>query len=161
MHIVFMTIDFVDNNGPTTGLPKYLLRVSKALIGMGHKVSVITCSNRSVTYEFNGINVYRVRRPIIKKYNDQRKDAIAASLRDGAILKDKLDKLFQKEKIDIVQYTSLYGLAFFHHLPVPAVTRLSSYARMLTLDGREEEKEGRAEMERAAVLNSDAVFGPS
>lgn len=161
MHIVFMTIDFVDNNGPTTGLPKYLLRVSKALIGMEHKVSVITCSNRTVYYEFNGINVYRVRRPVIKRYNDQRKDAIAAGLRDGAILKDKLDELFSKEKIDIVQYTSLCGIAFFHHLPIPAVTRLSSYAKMLTLDGCEEKKEGLAEMERAAVCNSDAVFAPS
>lgn len=161
MHIVFVTIDFIDDNGPTTGLPKYLLRVSKSLIDMGHKVSVITCSNRTVDYEIYGINVYRVRRLIIKKYNDQKKNAIALSIRDGSILSDRLTKLAAKERIDIVQYTSLFGLAYFHNISVPAVTRLSSYARMVTFAGGEDEKEGRAEMEIAAIQKSDAVFGPS
>lgn len=161
MHIVFMTIDFIDNDGPTSGLPQYLLRVSKALIGMGNKVSVITCSNRTVEYELYGIHVYRIRRHVIKRYNDQKKDVIAQNLRDGSVLNKKLFELFQKDKIDIVQYTSLSGLAYFHDIPVPAVTRLSSYAAMYSLDGREDEQEGRAEMEREAIWNSDAVFGPS
>lgn len=161
MHIVFVTIDFVEDNGPTSGLPKYLLRVSKSLIGFGHKVSIITCSNRTVSYEFYGISVYRVRRPAIKKYGNQRDDTMARNLRDGLILKDKLDELCQKEKIDIVQYTSLAGLAYFRNPYVPSVTRLSSYSKMLTLDGREEEKEVRAELERIAALKCDSVFGPS
>lgn len=161
MHIVFVTIDFVDNNGPTSGLPKYLLRVSKALMDFGHKVSIITCSNRTVSYEFHGINVYRVRRPAIKKYGNQRDDTIATSLRDGLILKDQLDELCQKEKIDIVQYTSLAGIAYFRNPSIPSVMRLSSYAKMYTLDGGEEEKKVRAELERIAALNCDSVFGPS
>ncbi|MCM1047752.1 MAG: glycosyltransferase family 4 protein [Clostridiales bacterium] len=158
---MFVTIDFIDNNGPTTGLPQYLLRVSKSLISMGHKVSVITCSNRTVDYEIYGINVYRVRRPIIKRYSDCKKDVVASNIRDGIILSDRLSELASKEKIDIVQYTSLFGLAYFHNISAPAVTRLSSYAKMVPFDGGEAEQEVRAEMEIAAIRNSDAVFGPS
>lgn len=161
MHIVFVTVNFVDNNGPTQGLPKYLLRVSKSLIDFGHKVSVITCSNRTVSYEFYGINVYRVRRPAIKKYGNQGDDTMAMCLRDGLILKDKLDELCLKEKIDIVQYTSLAGIAYYRNPSVPSVMRLSSYIKMYTLDGREEEKKVRAELERIAALKCDSVFGPS
>lgn len=161
MHIVFMTIDFVENNGPTSGLPKYLFRVAKALIDFGHKVSVITCSNRTVNYDFYGISVYRVRRSTIRKYENQWDNSMAVNLRDGYILKNQLDKVYEKEKIDIVQYTSLAGLAYFHNLPIPAITRLSSYSKMLLLDGREEEKDARAALERAAALKCDSVFGPS
>lgn len=161
MHIVFVTIDFVDNNGPTTGLPKYLFRVSKSLIDFGHKVSIITCSNRTVSYEFHGINVYRVRRPAIKNYGNQRDDAMAANLRDGVILRDKLNELCLMEKIDIVQYTSLLGIGYFRNPSIPSVMRLSSYAKMYTLDGSEEENKVRAELERIAALKCDSVFGPS
>lgn len=161
MHIVFITTDFIEKKGPTTGLPKYLLRVSTALIRMGHEVSIITGFNHTVFYEFSGINVYRIRRPAMKQYSERRKNTIAECLRDGQILNQALVELYKKEKIDIVQYTSLRGLAFFHNLPVPAVTRLSSYAKMVTLDGQEIEKEVKAEFERAAVCNSNAIFGPS
>ena len=161
MHIVFMTTDFIDTEGATSGLPQYLFRTSRALIGMANKVSVIACSNRTVEYQFYGINVYKVRRPIIKTYGNPRKDVVAQCLRDGFILNIKLSELSQREKIDIVQYTSLSGLAYFHNIPAPAVTRLSSYAVMVPLDGQEDVQAGRAEMERAAVCKSDAVFGPS
>lgn len=161
MHIVFMTTDFVDNNGPTSGLPKYLLRVSKALIDFGHKVSIITCSKYTVDYGFYGINVYRIRKPTIKKYGNPKDDTMAANLLDGLVLKVKLDELCKREKVDIVQYTSLSGIAYFRSYGVPSVTRLSSYSKMLTLDGREEEKKVRAELERIAALKCDSVFGPS
>ena len=67
MHVVFMTTDFIDVEGPTSGLPQYLFRTSRALIGMGNKVSVVACSNRTVEYQFYGINVYKVRKNMITK----------------------------------------------------------------------------------------------
>ena len=161
MHIVYLTVDFIENNGPTTGLPKYLYRVSKTLMEWGHKVSIITCSNRTVSHEFCGIHVYRVRRPAIKQCSDQQKDAIAGGLRDGFIINQKLHELYQKEKIDIVQYTSLNGLAWYHDIPVPAVTRLSSYALMVEMKGEEETQKGKAMLEREAAVKSDAVFAPA
>ncbi len=161
MHIVYLTTDFVENNGPTTGLPKYLYRVSKVLTECGHKVSVITCSNRSVYYEFFGIHVYHVRRPAIKAYGNQKKDAIANGLRDGCITNQALGRIYKNEKIDIVQYTSLNGLAYYHNLSIPAVTRLSSYAPMWPLEGQEESIDGKAILEREAAIKCDAVFAPS
>ena len=113
MHIVFITTDFIEKKGPTTGLPKYLLRVSTALIRMGHEVSIITGFNHTVFYEFSGINVYRIRRPAMKQYSERRKNTIAECLRDGQILNQALVELYKKEKIDIVQSTlhseHLYG----------------------------------------------------
>ena len=75
MHILFATIDFVENNGPTTGLPKYLLRTGKQLVEWGHDVTVVTCSRCSVVYDFMGIKVHRVRRPVIKLCGNQSIDA--------------------------------------------------------------------------------------
>lgn len=161
MHVVYVTTDFVDNAGPTTGLPKYLLRVGLTLLKWGHEVSVVTCSNRTVAYSFYGIDVYRVRRPQIVKYGSQVKDTYAACQRDGHILNRALHELARKKKIDIIQYASLFGTAHCHDLPVPAVMRLSSYACMWPVRGRETAQNTFAEMERLASEKCDAVFGPS
>lgn len=161
MHIVYLTPDFIDNMGPTTGLPKYLFRVAITLVKEGHKVSVITCSNRTVNYMFYGINVYRVRRPHYVKYGIQEKDTYADCYRDGLILNKKLHELYEKEHIDIVQYASLKGIGYFHDLPIPSIMRLSSYACMWQIEGKQETQNAYAIMERRAALNCDAVFGPS
>ena len=161
MHIVYLTPDFIDDMGPTTGLPQYLFRVASALVKEGHKVSIITCSNRTVDYMFYGINVYRVRRPRIKRYNNQEEDTYADCYRDGYILNKKLHELYGKENVDIVQYASLKGLGYFHDLPIPSVMRLSSYACMWLVKDRQDVQNVYAEMERKAALKCNSVFGPS
>ena len=161
MHIVYMTTDFVNNMGPTTGLPKYLLRVALTLVGWGHKVTVITCSNRTVEYSFYGIHVIRVRRPNVIIYGDQTKDTIESCKRDGLILNKVLHEYAEKEKIDIIQYTSLCGIAAFHDLDIPAVMRLSSYACMWPVEGQEESQMAYARMEREAANRCQGIFGPS
>lgn len=161
MNIVFVTPEFIDNNGPTSGLPKYLLRVSKVLLKWNHKVMIVTCSNRTVTYYFEGIKIYRVRRPAIIKYNDFEKDAVSACLRDSSIVHSVLKQICNKESIDIIQYASLAGLAYFHDFDIPAVVRLSSYACMCPVVGREEYQNSLAMVEREVANKCDAVFGPS
>lgn len=161
MHVVFVTTNFVENNGPTMGLPKYLFRVSRALINYGHKISVVTCSNRTVEYEFYGINVYRVRREPFVLSHDQKIDAIAEGLRDGYLLSKCLEKIYQREKIDVVQYTSINGLSIYHSIPVPAILRLSSYAKMVKIDGMEQDRIGKSLLEREASRKCVAIFAPS
>lgn len=161
MNIAFVTPDFINNNGPTSGLPKYLLRVSKVLLKWNHKVIIVTCSDRTVTYFFEGIKIYRVRRPAIVNYNDYEKDAIAACLRDSSIVNGVLEQIQKKELIDIIQYASLSGLAYFHDFDIPAVVRLSSYACMWPVAGREEYQNSLAMVEREAAKKCNAIFGPS
>lgn len=161
MHILFATTDFIDSNGPTTGLPKYLFRTAKILVGWGHEVTVVTCSNRTIRYEFERINICRVRCPEIIRYGIQGKDEMARNLRNGQIIHREIEEISKIKKIDIIQYTSLCGLAYFHDFLIPAVVRLSSYAKMYPTMGTKEEIENRAEIEREAALRCDAVFAPS
>lgn len=161
MHILFATTDFIDSNGPTTGLPKYLFRTAKILVGWGHEVTVVTCSNRTIRYEFERINICRVRCPEVIRYGIQGKDEMARNLSNGQIIHKEIERISKIKKIDIIQYASLSGLAYFHDFSIPAVMRLSSYAKMWPITGYEEGMKARAEIERAAALKCDAVFAPA
>lgn len=161
MHIVFATPGFLDNNGPTTGFPKYLYRTSKVLISWGHEVTIVTCSNRTVEYEFYGINIYRVRCPEIVQYGNQSKDEVASSLNYARIINQGIEHIVKKKKVDIIQYTNLCGVSFFHDFNIPSVLRLSSYASMWPATGYEERMVARAEIERKAAMRCDAIFAPS
>lgn len=164
MHIVFVTVDFVENNGPTTGLPKYLLRVSKALIKKGHKVSIITYSNRNITYDYYGIRVYRVAVKCNRIRNPKYRDFIN-HLEIGFGLQKKLRELVKRNiQIDVVQYTSLRGIALWHSVRVPAVLRLSSYARIAFSPISKEEKlkvRLNARLERWSAISMQKVFAPA
>lgn len=161
MHIVYVTTRFVDGLGPTSGLPKYLLRVSLALIERGHKVTIVTCSNRSVEYEFFNINVRCIRIPKIIIHNNQEMDTLSECYVKGEYLNRIVHELYAEEKIDIIQYTSLCGVGRWHDLDIPSVIRLSSYAKLWPIKGREVSQNTYAKMEREAAQKCDAVFGPS
>lgn len=161
MHILFATTNFVEDSGPTQGLPKYLLRTSLKLVEWGHKVTVVTCSNRTVNYEYYGINVYRVREYNIKRVSDEYRDEINICYRRARILHDTIAKIMEREKIDIIQYVSLNGCAYFHDFKVPAIVRLSSYAKIVHYVGQDERVKARIEMELAAAKKCDAIIGPS
>lgn len=161
MHILFATTDFVENNGPTTGLPKYLYRTSKALIEMGHEVTVVTRSNRTVEYDFFGIHVYRVRLFNVKESGDRYEDELLYRKLDGYVIHETIKKIIEKKPVDIIQYASLSGIAYYHDINIPAVMRMSSYAKMWPAPGMEIEMEARAFMEREASKRCDGVFGPS
>lgn len=161
MHILFATTDFVENNGPTTGLPKYLLRTSLKMVEWGHDVTVVTCSNRTVQYEFYGINVYRIRSYNIEYLNDEYKDEIRVCLRNAQIIHKAISEIITKKRIDIIQYTNLSGVAYYHDFKIPAIVRLSSYAKMWPLIGQEERTRARTKMELEAADKCDAIIGPS
>ena len=161
MHIVFATPGFMDNKGATTGLPKYLLRTSQVLISWGHEVTILTCSNRTVEYEFFGININRIRCPEIMHYGEQDKDEIALDLNYARTIHQGIEKIIQKKQVDLIQYTNLCGVSFYHDFNIPSVLRLSSYAIMWPATGYEERMSTRAEIERRAAERCDAIFAPS
>lgn len=161
MNILFATIDFIENNGPTTGLPKYLYRTSLKLIEWGHKITVVTCANRTVQYELYGINVHRVRGYNIQMVGDSYTDEINLCLRNARIVHDEIARIIQEVEIDIIQYASLSGIAYFHDFNIPSIVRLSSYAKMWPLVGQEQIIRARIKMEIEAALKCNAIIAPS
>ena len=161
MHVLFATTDFVENSGPTTGLPKYLLRTSLKLVEWGNEVTIVTCSNRTVKYELYGINVYRVRGFNIQMSGDAYRNEVGVCLRNAHIIHQTIAQIIQKVKIDIIQYASLSGIAYYHDFNIPSIVRLSSYAKMWPLIDQEEIVKARTEMEIAAAKKCDAIIGPS
>lgn len=161
MHVLFAAHGFLDNNGPTTGLPKYLLRTSRTLVKWGHEVTIVACSNRTVEYEFYGINIYKIRCPEIVKYGEQGKDEAAINLHYARTIHEGIKYIAARKKIDVIQYSNLYGVALFHDFDIPAILRLSSYASIWPATGFEERTAVRAEFERMSAMKCDAVFAPS
>lgn len=161
LHILFATTDFVENNGPTTGLPKYLYRTSLKLVEWGHKVTVVACSNRTVEYEYYGIEVFRVRKYNIQKLDDEYLDEINNCLRNALIIHETIEKVLSRDKVDIIQYTNLSGISYFHDFNIPSIVRLSSYAKMWPLIGLKGRTRARTEIEIAASKKCDAIICPS
>ena len=161
MHILFATPGFVENNGPTTGFPKYLMRTAKTLLEWGHEVTVVTCSNRTVEYEFLGMNIYRVRCSAIITYGIQEKDELAQDIYFASVIHKGIEHILESKKVDIIQYTNLCGVSLFHDFNIPAVLRLSSYALLWPATGQEKRMEMRTQIEISSALKCDGVIAPS
>lgn len=161
LHILFATIDFVENNGPTTGMPKYIYRTAKILVSWGHEVTVVTCSNRTVEYDFFGIHVHRVRRVPYKKVGNLYEDEIIARKRDSLIIHNEIEKIIKRSKVDIIQYASPYGIAYYHDFLVPAIMRMSMYSKMWPVIGGDAIKDARSYMEKKAAERCNGIIAPS
>lgn len=129
MNILFVTPEYPKRGQPTTGFPNYLYRVSLALIQMGHKPIILSAG---------GWNEYRIDQEIeiwtvgIQAYTKSKFQTVSYILRASEIgykLNKKIKEIEKKIKIDIIQFTSLYGIALFYTGKNPAVLRLSSYAK--------------------------------
>lgn len=129
MNIVFVTPEFLVKNRPSTGLPNYLYRVSKALIDLGHHITIITAGELNEDILYENISVIRRNTFTTVKINSDSLTYIVDAIHMNYKLTHELIKLSHKMKIDIVQFSSLYGLGMFYWGKIPSVLRLSSYAR--------------------------------
>lgn len=121
MHIVYVTPEFITEKSGG-GLASYIANISQILASYGHRISIITLSEKKderLVWK-DGIAVYRV------------SDVSRASLTPlkKLLLSHRLylcaKRLEKKEKIDLIQYASFEGVGFFHLRNVPAVVRISS-----------------------------------
>lgn len=164
MVIAFVTIEFVEKNKATTGLPNYLYRVSKALKALGHEPIVITAGSRNEKAYYDGIQVIRrnVGNVSITKSNELNYVYNAISM--SIVLNMELKKLCRNRKIDIVQFCSLYGLGMFYFGKVPAIMRLSSYAKeyfKYSDSFSESQKRIMSFIERVSAIPMNGVIAPS
>lgn len=128
MNILFVSHVFPDKHEPLTGFPVYLYRVSLALIEMGHKPIILAGGHRSDSWVHRGIEIIRVKTNSYDIGNDSLNLIITSYIKSFQLNKE-IKKLETKMKIDIIQFTSLEGTALLHYGKIPAVMRLSSYAK--------------------------------
>lgn len=162
MNILFVATDYVRSGKPTTGFPAYMYRVSQALITMGHTPVILAIGKEEYHRSDNGVEVYSVYVPSIS-YGDECLNYIIYALKSAWIANRKIKELARKMKIDIIQFTSLRALGLFYRGKIPAVVRLSSYARIsyqtYASIGRKQ-TEIMALLERMSTKGCRAVYAP-
>lgn len=130
MNILFVSTDYPRRGQPTTGFPNYLYRVSLSLLTLGHRPIILAIGDRDSHRVDQGIEIQSVKVPLAFQTGIQAIDYIIDALRMGYILNKKMKQMTKDMQIDIIQFTSLYGIALFYYGKVPAVLRLSSYAKI-------------------------------
>ncbi len=128
MRILFVATEYPERGIPTTGFPNYLKRVSLALARMGHEPLILAAGNRRSHRVEQGIEIWTERMEY-NKFIPQTLCDITNSLKKGYILNRKVEEIIKSRSVDVIQYTSLEGIAMFYKGDVPAVLRLSSYAK--------------------------------
>jgi glycosyltransferase involved in cell wall biosynthesis len=128
MNILFVAPSFPDRNQPTTGFPNYLYRVSLALIELGHKPIILSTGSRNDRRVERGIEIIKIRIDG-KEYKNPSINYAANAIKTSYILNEKIKELGSRYKIDIIQFTSLNGVSLLYNGKIPAVMRLSSYAK--------------------------------
>jgi len=129
MNILFVTPAYPKRGRSTTGFPNYLYRVSLALIKLGHKPIILTAGDGNSHRIENGIEIITVGVYSYVTIKSQTVRYIFNALEIGYKLNKKIKELIISMQIDVIQFTSLYGIALFYNEKVPSVLRLSSYAK--------------------------------
>ncbi len=169
MRIVFVTSEYVTEQSFDGGLANYLGRVCPMLAQMGHEVIVVVASDRQGELVQDGVEVQRVAINSkvslwINKCARRRFKATASWLSKSWAFSRVCAKIHRKRPIDLIQYASFSATGLFRLKDVPAVVRISSFEPLwqkaygwpINLDNRL-----RAWLEKIALKNADAVFGPS
>lgn len=129
MKILFVATDYPEKGKPTTGFPNYLYRVSLALLQMGHEPMILASGKRTHYRKEQGICIWTIKIEY-KDYKSQTFNYVINGLKKGYMLNKKAEEIIKEYSIDIIQYTSLEGIAVFFKNKIPAVLRLSSYAKI-------------------------------
>lgn len=162
MTILFATTDYVGGGKPTTGLPAYLYRVSRALLDMGHTPIIMTLGHNDFYRKEDGIEVYTIYAPS-SYYNDKCIGFVCDAISKSRIMNRRIEEVVRKRDIDVIQFTSLMGLPLFYTGTVPAVLRLSSYARIAFSTHISVNKalvETMAFIERSSAKKCTVVYAP-
>lgn len=162
MYILFITTGFPAKGKPATGYPNYLLRVSLALIDLGHTPIILSAGSSNSRRFDNGIEIRTVKYDYVGLGNSIL-DYTVNSLRKSYTLNKEIESIQSEKKIDIIQFTSLEGTALFHYGKTPAVLRLSSYAKTYFASYSTYNKtqvKVMSLMERLSSQKCNAVFAP-
>ncbi|WP_414566586.1 MULTISPECIES: glycosyltransferase family 4 protein [unclassified Anabaena] len=134
MRIGFATTEYVTEKYFSGGLANYLHRVAKALVSLGHEVHIVVLSEIDQSeYEHEGIYIHRLTSGKIQQRLNQvtryRIPQTTQCLAFSFQVYRKLLELHKQQPFNIVQFPewNACGVVSGLLLPIPQVTRISSY----------------------------------
>lgn len=161
MNILLVTGGFAEKNKPLSGMPAYLHKVSKCLQARGHQVVILTADKKTYRWIYDGIEICSVSVSKTDGDNAWVKYGLNAVRREIAMQKE-IKKVCIEKSIDLIQYSGWFGVGLFHSGKIPAVMRMSSYAKVqLKLTYDEKEIEVISLLERMAARRMNVVYAPS
>ncbi|MDE6851319.1 MAG: glycosyltransferase family 4 protein [Lachnospiraceae bacterium] len=140
-----------------------MFRVAGALKKMGHEPIILSLGDEDMHYIEDGVEIFFVTYSGIS-VKGKLFQVIGRRVSRSLIINRKVKEILQDRSVDVIQFASLFGLAFCYYGKTPAVMRLSSYAKACY---RGCDDIGRAELyimslfERLAARRCNAVFAPS
>src|SRR5690349_10765525 len=134
MRIGFAATEYVTEKNFSGGLANYLHRVAKALVSLGHEVHIVVLSEIDrAEFEYEGIQIHRLTlgkiQQILDKLSRYSMYQTSQCLDFSFQVYLKLLKLHKQQPFDIVQFPDwdACGVISSLLLPIPQVTRISSY----------------------------------
>ena len=129
MKIVFVANHYVSKKRAMQGFMAYLTRTASALKQFGNEVVIVACGMYSRHFWEDGIEVY-IEEFHKKTFHNKAYEIMKNYLLMSRTVNKRINILCRREKIDMIQFTSLSGLSLCYFGKVPAVMRLSSYAKI-------------------------------
>lgn len=174
MHIVFVTVEFITENGFYGGLSNFTTNMSRIFAENGHKVSIITLSKKNNTlYYAENIMVYRIaeqeiRTRIFRGDYLIELEEFEMDCRMAKAVKYKIASINKENKVDIIHYCNLRSTSLFRIKEIPAIVRMSSYqpevrsAYKPTYNPNQKEKLTLFEkLELYSIRKADLIISPS
>jgi glycosyltransferase involved in cell wall biosynthesis len=169
MKIAFITPEYVTEKSFDGGLANYLFKISSALVEKEHKVFVIVCSDKSERIVRDNIVIIRVNTDsvFLKVWRRLLRGRLYRPLNwllQSWELNKSLKRLHYAEGIDIAQFASYTGTAFFRPSFIPSVSRISSYQPLWDEAYNIKSSLGSFfcnKIELYALKKSSEIYGPS
>lgn len=161
MRILFAATEYTEKGKPVTGFPAYIHRVSMSLLELGHKPMIVEYGKCEGYRVEDGVEIWTIKTDA--DFGIFSGNVTLTCLRISFLVNRKISQIIKERSVDMIQFTSLAGIAVFYYGKTPAVMRLSSYAKTyfsscLTYDART--LYFRAALERLAARRCNAVFAP-
>lgn len=161
MKILFVAHQYLQRGKPESGLPHYLHRLSLSLTALGHIPMIISAGDKDSHRVEEGIEIWTVRTSV--RFQTVFRGENFAHLKMSFLLNRKIKDIIKERQVDIIQFTSIGGLALFYFGTTPAVMRLSSYAKtyfasLQTYDAKT--LYYKAALERLSARRCNALFAP-
>lgn len=134
MHIVFATVEFVTEKAGDGGLANYLAKASRIFADKGHKVTIVTLSDRTGTISYYpNVDVVRMRMDgiwglhILRSVHYKEIKHIIEMCWYSYKVNQKIKQIHQNDKVDIIQYCHMEALGLFRNRKIPSVIRMSAF----------------------------------
>lgn len=162
MRIIFVANHYVHKNKAMQGFMSYLTRTTTVLSELGNEVIIVACGEHTRHFFEGNVEIY-IEEFYNKNYHYKPLEILRNYILMSKVVNKRIKILCSRRNVDIIQFTSLSGLSLCYFGKIPAVMRLSSYAKIAyqthqTLSEREERMISL--LERAASKHCNAVFAP-